>query len=124
PENSLGIIVWDGNEWSLSSTVEMPDQVADGEIEPNNERAVSGDTVEDFLNKYVGIDVAPSNGTQPLEPLLGVSREDIPNNPVWGQGHVSATTGEPVPTSEFYIHTRDYYPIKKGVYSTNLWIPD
>src|SRR5699024_6080351 len=43
PENSLGIIKWDGDEWSLSQSVEMPEQSADGEIEEGDHRAVSGD---------------------------------------------------------------------------------
>src|SRR5699024_3165382 len=45
PSGNMGILSWDGSEWSLSQSVEMPTQVADGEIEEGDDRAVSGDTV-------------------------------------------------------------------------------
>lgn len=45
PSGNMGILSWDGNEWSLSQSVDMPEQTADGVIENGNNKATSGDTV-------------------------------------------------------------------------------
>src|SRR5690625_750845 len=52
PDGSMGILFWDGSEWSLSQSVEMPTQVADGEIVEGDDRAISGDTAyKDLIRK-------------------------------------------------------------------------
>lgn len=44
PSGNMGVLSWDGSEWSLSQSVEF-NFVADGKIEEGDDRAVSGDTV-------------------------------------------------------------------------------
>src|SRR5699024_4732233 len=83
PDGSMGILFWDGNEWSLSQSVELPTQSADGEIEGGDDRAISGDTASSFFEKNVGIYSRESNGTNPLDALKGTDRGD---DNVWGQG--------------------------------------
>src|SRR5699024_7778634 len=51
-EGVLSVVKWDGEKWSKEKDLYIPQDVG-GEIEPNNERAVSGDTVARWaLNKY------------------------------------------------------------------------
>ena len=52
PSGYMGVLSWDGSVWSLSQSAEMPVQVADGEIEEGDDRAISGNTVykKDYWN--------------------------------------------------------------------------
>src|SRR5690625_4298848 len=55
PDGSMGILFWDGSEWSLSQSVEMP--MPDGEVELGDNRGVSGDTVYKAIqDKLTGVD--------------------------------------------------------------------
>src|SRR5690625_4027808 len=55
PSGYMGVLSWDGNEWSLSQSVEMP--MPDGEVELGDNRGVSGDTVYKAIqDKLTGVD--------------------------------------------------------------------
>src|SRR5690625_507241 len=54
PDGSMGILFWDGDEWSLSQSVEF-NFVADGEIEEGDDRAISGDTAYLTLSRFLTI---------------------------------------------------------------------
>src|SRR5690625_4598353 len=91
PDGSMGILFWDGSEWSLSQSVEMPEQSADGEIEEGDHRAVSGDTVFNFINPavYIGENLVDSNDFRsgfirtsgahgPSDNQICISKVDVP----------------------------------------------
>jgi len=97
-----------------------PDE--NSKVEEGNLLAVSGGEVSRVFNE-IGVFTEEPSSYNPIEPLFGLPRTDLETNPIWGQGHLNSS-GEPVPTSEFWMHTRGFYPLPKGWWRHNLYMQE
>lgn len=97
-----------------------PDE--NSKVEEGNLLAVSGGEVSTVFNE-IGVFIEEPSSYNPIEPLFGLPRTNLETNPIWGQGHLNSS-GEPVPTSEFWMHTRNLYPLPKGWWRHNLYMQE
>lgn len=105
---------WSGTSWVLKDMGELPQAIADGDVNYTEERAPSGRTtaIKTILPFDIGVDKV-IGGTNVISELLGT---DLNDTNIWGVGYINKNTGNINETSNTdYRYSIKYYPVFAGV---------